>query len=67
MFDNSGDLDKDVNVTLEVTHEGMVGLVPRTIQLNSKQPNATGTIIGVKPGHLEITASVSPDTVEYVI
>ncbi|XP_031640201.1 cystinosin homolog isoform X2 [Contarinia nasturtii] len=58
----NGLIDKEVNVTLKVSHEGLVQLEPKVLKFG---PNSGGLanvkIIGQSAGHVEITASAKPD------
>lgn len=57
-----------VNVTLHASNDGMVGLQPAFIEMGPKAISYTNvTIVGVSPGHVDITAIATPNnTIEYV-
>lgn len=64
----SGIIDKEVNVILEVSHDGIVDIIPSHIVIKpaSNLTKFTGIIIGNSPGRIEISASTNPkDVIEY--
>lgn len=63
----SGIVDKQINVTLQVSSNGLVDLQPSFFQFSPTSSGLTNvTIIGLSPGHVEITASAAPeDDIEY--
>ncbi|XP_055318367.1 cystinosin homolog isoform X2 [Sitodiplosis mosellana] len=58
----NGFVDKQINVTLQVNNKGLVDLQPGIFEFT---PTSVGlvnvTIIGRSPGHVEITASATPE------
>lgn len=65
---DSGIVDKPVNVTFELSNDGIVQLEPNAFVFSPNSVDiANFTIFGRSAGHLEITASATPeDAIEYV-
>ncbi|XP_017486723.1 PREDICTED: cystinosin homolog [Rhagoletis zephyria] len=58
----SGPLDKDISIRFVRQHEALVELYPHEFTISSSNPqNQTVNILGVRPGHLEITAGSVPN------
>lgn len=66
-YSHSGIIDKPINVTLQVTNNGLVDLQPGFFEFSPSTGGLTNvTLIGRSPGHVEITAVARPeDTIEY--
>lgn len=63
-----GNYDQHLNVTFNITQNGIATIVPNNIIFNSNLniTNFTSTIIGLSPGRIEIVALATPSiVVEY--
>lgn len=55
-----------MNVTLQVSHDGLVQLEPNVLEFGPNMNLANITIFAQSAGHVEITASATPDdAIEY--
>lgn len=64
---HSGIVDKQVNISLQATHSGLVDLQPSNFEISPTSGDLTNVkIFGVSPGHIEIYAEATPNnTIEY--
>lgn len=62
LYPYSDPLKQDVFVRLIKQHEALVELSPNYFTISASNPqNRTVSVLGVQPGHLEITATSVPD------